>query len=156
MIFDRFLESLRALVGAETSRLDYLGLYRCKVVSQNADGTLELLPDDARLPPLSGVQVYGPAGIAMSDIPAGSHCLVGFSNGDPSQRFAALFELTTATLTFNGGTKAVGRVDDAVQVTIQITDVATMALTSPSGPVTATSPVTVSGKITAGAANLKA
>lgn len=156
MIFDRLLESFRALVGADTARLDYFGLYRCRVVKQNADGTLDLQPDDARLPPLSGIQVYGPAGVAMSGIPAGSHCLVSFSNGDPSQPFAALFELTTATLTFNGGTKAVGRVDDAVQVTIGVADVAAMALTSSAGPVTATNPVTVSGKITAGAANLKA
>ena len=52
--------------------------------------------------------------------------------------------------------KAVGRVDDDVQITLTPADVLTMALTSPSGPVTATNPVTVTGKITSGATKVVA
>jgi hypothetical protein len=52
----------------------------------------------------------------------------------------------------NDGTKPVAYVDSEIEVTITVADIATMALTSPSGPVTATSPVTLTGKVTTGSA----
>ena len=52
-------------------------------------------------------------------------------------------------------TKEAARKTDEVQITITADDVLTMALTSAAGPVTATSPVTVTGQITSGSATVK-
>ncbi len=153
MILDRLLQAVEALVRAATSKIDYLGLYPCRVVAQNADGTLELQPDDTRLPPLSGVTVFSGVAGAEVQVTAGARVLAGFGGGDPSRPFAALWEPGSATIVFNGGTAGVGRVGDAVKVTIPP---GTTLGANGGGNLTTTAPIDITGTITAGSHNVKA
>lgn len=154
---DRLLAPFEALVKRFTSRLDYCALYACRVVAQNADGSLELQPDDARMPSLSGVPIrHGLPGVTVT-VAAGSRVLLGFEDASPSRPFAALWDASSVTeIKFNGGTKSIARVDDAVEITITPANVVTMAMANAGGPVVAASPVTITGKITGGVAALKA
>ena len=89
---DRLKAALAAFVRSVTSRLDYLALYPCKVLSQNGDGTLELQPEDSRLPGLSKVPIrIGVPGVDVK-VEGGAKVLLGFAEGDPRVPFAALFD----------------------------------------------------------------
>jgi hypothetical protein len=69
-------------------RVDYLAAYQCKVVVQNADGTLELQPDNAALPGYSKVPIrYGVPGISAT-VAAGARVLLEFAGGDPQKPIA--------------------------------------------------------------------
>lgn len=101
--------------------------------------------------------------ISDSDVAAGD--AVMFSPGTPGTTIKLLasgaIAITSGSqdVTFNGGTLAVARHSDQVQVTIQVADVASQGLIANlgTGQVTATTPVTVTGTITgAGAAHVKA
>lgn len=157
MTADRLLAPIEALVKRFTSRIDFCALYACKVVAQNADGTLELQPDDARMPGLSAVLIrHGLPGVTVT-VAAGSRVLLGFENASPASPFAALWDASSVTeIKFNGGTKSVARVDDTVEVTFAVDDVATMAMANGGGTVVAAFPVTLTGRITSGVAALKA
>ena len=48
----------------------------------------------------------------------------------------------------NGGTKGAARLNDDIEVTIQTTDITTMAISNPSGLCSAANSVTLKGKIT--------
>ncbi len=161
MTLDRVLEPLAALIRSVTRRLDYACWYSAKVVGQNEDGTLELQPDDARLPSLSAVPIRTGVAGASVKVDAGARVMIAFANADPSMPFAGLFEPGTATITFNGSTKAVGRIDDEVQVTISAAEIASLGLLSTTAGLAISVPpaltsVTVTGKITAGSPNVKA
>lgn len=89
---DRIKGALEALLRTLFSRVDYLALYPAKVVAQNSDGTLELTPDDSRVPGLSKVPVrYGLPGV-QAKVAAGARVLLGFSGGDPGAPVATLWE----------------------------------------------------------------
>ena len=162
MSVDRLLAPFEALVKRFTSRLDYCALYACRVVGQNVDGTLELQPDDARMPQLSGVSIrHGIPGVSVS-IAAGSRVLLGFEDASPAKPFAALWQADSVTeIRFNGGTKAVARVTDTVGADASMTTwiglvhgvVAPLYLAATG---LAMSPPTDFGKITGGAAAVKA
>jgi hypothetical protein len=156
---DRLRDIVARLLSSVTSRLDYLALYPARVVAQNADGTLELKVDDARVGGLSKVAIrYGIPGV-KAEVAANSRVLLGFEGGDPQRPVATLWELTEATLIFNGGTQKVARVDDEVEVTIPagsfIVEV-TGGSGAPALGVSNATPVTVTGKINAGADKVKA
>lgn len=122
---------IRKVIGSFLiTQVDYLAGYRCKVVAQNADGSLELIPQDPRIPPVSKVPIfYGLPGVT-AEVSPGAWVLLEFANGDPQRRIATLWELSdlititiTATgnvninggqITFNGGTQAVARVGDSI------------------------------------------
>ena len=85
---------VRALVGNELlgPRMDYLAAYPCVAVKQNADGTLELQPDDTRIPPRSNVPIrYGVPGVAAT-ISGGARVLLEFAAGDPQKPIATVWE----------------------------------------------------------------
>lgn len=95
MEWDRLKGSFNALVGATMSHVDFHAFYPCKVLVQNSDSTLELKPEDTRLPGFSKVPIrYTVPGmkitIASKDI-SGVRCLVGFDGGNPKSPFAAHF-----------------------------------------------------------------
>lgn len=73
------------LIQAETAHRDYEAHYVAKMLGQNADGTLELLPYLARVPGLSKVRVKSLPGLAAFKILPGSDCIVLFEDGDPSK-----------------------------------------------------------------------
>jgi hypothetical protein len=79
---DALLEPLRA-------EIDYSRRYPCKVTAQNADGTLQVLPEDEKIKGrgLDRCDVYvGLPGTTLK-VPAGAECLVAFRAGDPSRAY---------------------------------------------------------------------
>jgi hypothetical protein len=93
--YDRLKDSLAAVVDAMAKPIDYLALYPAKVVADNGDNTLELVPDDARLPAPSRVPMrLGLPGVTIK-VATGSRVLLGFEGGSPSHPVALLWELST-------------------------------------------------------------
>ena len=90
------IDLIRAIVSRVLGdRLDYLALYPARVVVQNDDGTLDLQPDDARLPAMQRVPIrYGVPGVTATAAP-GSNVLVGFEAGDPARPVAMLWEVSS-------------------------------------------------------------
>jgi hypothetical protein len=88
---DRVKRGLALFVRA-TQPVDYLALYPAKVLKQNADGTLELVPDDARIPHTSNVPIrLGIPGTTVK-VAVAARVLLGFENASPSQPVATLWE----------------------------------------------------------------
>lgn len=77
--------------------IDHLASYQCKVISQNSDGTLELQPDDNRLPTYSKVPIrYGVPKIS-AQVNSGARILLEFASGNPQRPIATLWELDSVT-----------------------------------------------------------
>jgi hypothetical protein len=74
-------------------------VFPAKVVSQNADGTLELQPDGDLLPGLSGVPIRPFAPGVLINVAPGSRCGVKFESGDPQQPVAISFESGSGDVT---------------------------------------------------------
>jgi len=87
-VFDRLLERVRR-------EADFAKLWPAAVVSQAADKTLELTPDDERLRGVGGLNAvpirHGIPGIAVV-VSAGARVRVGFDGGDPKRPYAVLFD----------------------------------------------------------------
>ena len=91
---DRFKRGLVDLINAIVQpKIDYLAMYPCKVVGQNADLRLECIPDNTKLGPSIGPlpMRLGIPGATVK-VKAGSRVLVGFENGDPRKPYAALWD----------------------------------------------------------------
>lgn len=132
------LDALRAIIeGLVGSRLDRLALYPARVVAQSADRlTLDLQPDDARIPPCAGVPIrHGIPGVTVT-VASGSRVLLGYAAGDPMQPYAALWEAgSVVSLSVNGGSTRVARVGDTVAShTHSYTDGGTPMTTGPASP----------------------
>lgn len=81
------------------SRIDYLALYPCKVVGQNSDGTLELVPDaKSKLGTLSNIPLRRRAPAEKVVISAGARVLLAFEEGSPTKPVALLFDLGPGSL----------------------------------------------------------
>ena len=87
---------VRAVVGP---RIDYLAPYSAVVKAQSAiDGSLDLQPDDAKLPGMQGIPIdYGVPGISAT-VAVGARVLLQFVGGDPSKPRATLWESSSVTL----------------------------------------------------------
>lgn len=89
---DRLVEAVRRIVRPLLSRIDYLALYPARIVTQAADGTLEVMPDDERLPGMTRVALRTFLPGVEVKVKDGGRVLVGFENGDPSKPVATLFD----------------------------------------------------------------
>lgn len=124
---DRLRAALERIVDR---RVDQRGLpfafpYSAKVVSQNANGTLELVLDDASMPKLSGVPYY--LGIPGAEVVVTSEarCFVSFANGDARRPFVSHWERDglsefvlgpdADSIDIADGTMGAARVNDPVQ-----------------------------------------
>ncbi len=97
MSSDRLSTALVALIRSIFPTIDYLALYPARVIAQNLDGTLELQPDDSRMPGMSSVPIrYGVPGVTAK-VSSGARVLLGFAAGDPSKPVAELWESATVT-----------------------------------------------------------
>jgi hypothetical protein len=90
-------ELLGGFVQSETKHRDFEAKYAAKAVSQNADGSLELRPYDARLPGLSKVPVkLGIPGVTKYTITSGIDCILEFENGSPAGQVVTAFAASGA------------------------------------------------------------
>lgn len=112
-----FVDGLLGRSTASVARWDHLALYPATVSRQEADGSLDLLPDDAvvRGGGFSGVRLKTGVPGLRATVPAGTRVLLGWEGGDPSRPYAATWEHGAVTeLVFDGGTAPVAREGDSV------------------------------------------
>lgn len=99
--------------------IDFSREYPCKVVKQNLDGTLQLLPDDAvmRSAGLDHVPIrYGIPGIKATVSP-GARCHLAFAAGDQTRPFVGSWEYDPDKVVINSifdGAQSLARVGDLV------------------------------------------
>lgn|GEM_PF-6259250 len=88
MVFnDRLKRALYALFKASVPRLDYYARYSGRVVRQPSPGSLDVQPDDPRIPSMGGVPLKnGIRGLTM-DVPPGSSVMIGWENADPARPY---------------------------------------------------------------------
>jgi hypothetical protein len=79
----RTLAALLHIARQALPQVDYLGEYRAKIISQNADGTCEVQPDDVRIPATSKVPIrYGTPGQSVKlKLKPGARAVIGFELG---------------------------------------------------------------------------
>lgn len=107
VIDDPLHAGLTALVKQTMRYVDYHPAYSAKVILQRANGTLDVAPDDSRLPPMTSVPVRVPVPGMKIKVDAGSRVVILFENGDPTRYSAHLYES-------GSGGKKIARVDDEV------------------------------------------
>lgn len=101
-------------------QIDYSREYPCKVVTQNPDGTLQLLPDDEimRSSGLDHVPIrYGVPGV-KAQVSPGARCHLAFAAGDAQRPFVCSWEYDPDKVVINSifdGAQSLGRVGDLVQ-----------------------------------------
>ena len=108
---ERLKNVLRVLT--REPRIDYLALYPATVLIDHGDMTLDLQPDDERLPYLVRVplRVFLPG--TYVKVKPGSRALVGFEGADPARPVAHLWEAGSTLvveIVTQGGRKV--RLDD--------------------------------------------
>ncbi len=105
---DALTENFAAYVRTQTVHTDFYAFYSYKVLSQNGDGTLEVVPENPDMPGMNRVPIrYEAPGVSITVAP-GTKCLVGWVNGDPGKPFASHF----------GGGNLLGMTIDAPSVSI--------------------------------------
>ena len=82
----------------ETVRIDWYGTYSGKVVTQRADGTLDIQFDSKLIPPMPSVRYRCFAAGARLAVASGSRVDVTFDNADPLAPVAHLFDPGQAQL----------------------------------------------------------
>ena len=103
MNLDRLKTPLQSFVRSVMSRVDYYAMYRAQVVVQKGN-TVDVIPDDTRLPPMSGIPLrHGLPGVSLTVQP-GTWVMVSWSGGDPQKPYAQLWEggETVVTLSIGG------------------------------------------------------
>lgn len=104
MSVDALKKSITGFINGLLAPIDYFALYSSKVVQQDADLSLQVTPDDPRLPGMSKVPINLGIPGATAKVQAGARALLGFANGDPSKPRAFLWESATLTELTIGGT----------------------------------------------------
>lgn len=118
----RVSEDMAAFIGTQVdNRIDFSRMYPSKVLKQSSDGTLELLPDSAKMRGngLTRVPIrHGIPGLHVT-VPAGGKVLLFFEAGDPKLPAAALWpdgssvtqmKITTPTLIVDGDIQCTGEI----------------------------------------------
>lgn len=106
--------ALSAAVERIMRRVDYHALYPARVVTQHADGSLDLVPDSTRAPSCQAVPVRTLRGLSV-EVAAGARVLLGYEEGDPARPYAALWEPGAVTrLRVNGASTRAAREGDDV------------------------------------------
>jgi hypothetical protein len=99
----RLDEAILGVVQRLLPSIDYLALYPCKMVSQNADLTLELQPEHSKLPAYSKVPIRIGIPGAQVKVAGGARVLLGFEGGSPAAPYASLWDTASVTeLVLNG------------------------------------------------------
>jgi hypothetical protein len=146
MSLQRAINYFERLVERVVSRLDYHGRYAARVIGQANDGSLELVPDDARVPPEAGASMRtGLPGVTIK-VPQGTRVQLAYENGDPRKPVVADWESGPAsemTITVTGpfrisaaGQPAIEHVlttEAAANILAQVLNVLGLAITALGG-----------------------
>ena len=92
---DVVLAAIAKVVRQFTRSLDFALFYPARVVSQNANGSLELILDSPRMPGMSRIPMEHPWPGVSAEVAAGSRVLVYFHDADPAKPRAALWSSGT-------------------------------------------------------------
>lgn len=181
---DRAVEAFTKLVSGISGKkvvpaVDYLALYRAKVVAQSADfAYVDLQPDDDRIPGVANVPITLGLPGCTAQVSAGAYMLLGWRDGNPTKPYAmpswesgasvtkVVVTATTVYLGAESGSEFVARTNDAIGVGtwthvpaagVGVTP-CSLSYTPPGGmPTPIVAPgVAVTGKITGGATQTKA
>jgi len=111
----------------ETMRfVDFHATYSAKVLLQRVNGTLDIVPDGVRLPPMTSVPIRVPVPgmkVIIPDDATDVRCNIVFENGDPTRYAAHLFDA-------GAGGARISRVGDQVDCgTLTFTAVANGVIT---------------------------
>lgn len=108
--------SLDRFLGPIKRAIDYSRKWPARVSKVNGDGTIQVVPDDARIKGAGLDRVTIRTGFPGSLTPApGSRCLIGFEGGDPSQPYAEGWNAqTVGEMSLAGGTLPAARQGDMV------------------------------------------
>lgn len=110
IVNDRLRSALTAIVRSVLPRVEYLGYFPARVLADHGDMTLDLEPDDPKLPKLVKVPLRpGLPGIKVEVLP-GARVLVAFEGGDLTRPAAHLWEI--------GSLKAL-TIEATVEVTVK-------------------------------------
>lgn len=143
---DRTMGPFERLVNRILRRVDYYAKYPARVIGQAVNGTLELRPDDPRIP--MDVQIpirLGIPGVKVK-VPAGARCAIEYENGDPKKPVATSWEPDAIDeISFDNGTHKVARVDDTVNAGY-------LTVTTATGGIAGYFPGTIAGLALANAA----
>lgn len=139
-LLDRFLAGIRSEIG-------YSRAYPARVVRQNSDKSLQVVPDDQKLKSsgLDKVKIRPGVPGFIPVVKAGARGAVEFENGDPSKPCVGAWEYDASKVTsvsYLGGTRAFARVGDQVQVFLGIGSTFYFAGTVGGSPATGTMTVT--------------
>lgn len=88
---DNAAEALRHFVRETMRGVEWYPSFSARVAVQRSDGTLDVYPDDRRLPPLTTVRLRLPVPGAKLTVPPGSQVTILFENGDPRQPVAVAY-----------------------------------------------------------------
>lgn len=119
------------MMGRIKRDVDYSRVYRCRVSTQNADGSLQLVPDDDKMKGrgLDKVPIWlGLPGFVVN-VSAGAQCLLAFMNGRPDQPFVCGWmtddnaSLISVEFMKNGLSAPLARVGDPVMALFPFTPV---------------------------------
>lgn len=92
MDLDRFAAAIQDVINALIGRkLDALALYPARVVQQTGN-FVEVVADDARLPGMPPLPIYSGTPGVTAEVPEGTRVLIGFTSGDLSKPFVAMWE----------------------------------------------------------------
>ncbi len=136
-------DALQAALGRVEKAIQFSRMYRARVASQNADGTLQLVPDDEEMKGrgLDKVPIRnGLPGFVVKVLP-GARVMFGFNGANPDDPYVAHFDedgssnLTSIEYKKNGLSAPLARVGDAVAAYIPYTPVPVPG--SPPLPITA-------------------
>lgn len=127
---------------------DYHAAYEGKVVLQRANGTLDVILDNNKFPPISSVPLSVPFPGAKINVKPGDRVIVKFLEGDPTKYIAELY-------TIKKGGKPLARKGDTVNVGTLVLKatgpgVYTMTYTDPLGVVQEGLTVNLKGVISSG------
>lgn len=149
-------DALEVIIERVMRRVDHHALYPARVVAQNADGTLDLVPDSTRVPSCQRVPYRTLRGLSV-EVTAGARVLLGYEGGDPGLPYAALWEPGDATVVrVNDGTSRVARDgEDVVATAAMVAWMAAVVAKVNGGPgVVGAAPSTI-GAVSGGAEELK-
>lgn len=144
---------LAAIVESVMRRVDYHAQYVARVVTQHDDGSIDVVPDTDKIPPMTEVPIrYGVPGVSAKVKP-GARVLIGFEAGDASRPIATVWEsaaieelritsdkavvVVAPSVTIGGDDdpRPVARMGDAVDILLSAASVTLAAAATPPSPV---------------------